>query len=279
MLARRVSAEGRTRAYVGGRAATAADLRELGGRLRRLLRSARAPQAHGRVRPARAARRLLRRRPSGPSRSDGGVARARARAGSRAASRCALGSAPATATSTCCGSSWRRSRRSRPRRKRRTCWPPSASGCARSTGFGPPPAPGARPSPRRPPTRPARRCSSPRPSGVADSVSGADPELDELIGRLGALRIEAEELGGELRRYLDVARRRSRRACRRSRSAWTASTGVKRKHGGSVRAVLEHAERCRAECDRLENAEEAIEQARGGAVGGRAAARASWRPS
>src|SRR4051812_15034570 len=33
VLARRVTAEGRTRAYVGGRSATAADLRELGGAL------------------------------------------------------------------------------------------------------------------------------------------------------------------------------------------------------------------------------------------------------
>ena len=33
VLARRVTAEGRTRAYVGGRSATAADLHELGGRL------------------------------------------------------------------------------------------------------------------------------------------------------------------------------------------------------------------------------------------------------
>ena len=33
VLGRRVSAEGRTRAFVAGRAATAADLRELGGRL------------------------------------------------------------------------------------------------------------------------------------------------------------------------------------------------------------------------------------------------------
>ena len=33
VLARRVGAEGRTRAYVQGRSATAADLRELGGRL------------------------------------------------------------------------------------------------------------------------------------------------------------------------------------------------------------------------------------------------------
>ncbi|MGG7380138.1 hypothetical protein ACQ7B2_15710, partial [Escherichia coli] len=33
LLARRVGAEGRTRAFVQGRGATAADLRELGGRL------------------------------------------------------------------------------------------------------------------------------------------------------------------------------------------------------------------------------------------------------
>ena len=31
---------------------------------------------------------------------------------------------------------------------------------------------------------------------------------------------------------------------------------LKRKHGGSVEAVLAHAERCRAEIERLENAEE-----------------------
>ena len=33
MLARRVSAEGRTRAYLGGRSVTAADLRDVGGAL------------------------------------------------------------------------------------------------------------------------------------------------------------------------------------------------------------------------------------------------------
>src|SRR5947209_17410650 len=33
VLARRVTAEGRTRAYVGGRSATAADLRDIGGAL------------------------------------------------------------------------------------------------------------------------------------------------------------------------------------------------------------------------------------------------------
>jgi DNA repair protein RecN (Recombination protein N) len=35
---------------------------------------------------------------------------------------------------------------------------------------------------------------------------------------------------------------------------------LKRKHGGSIEAVLEHGERCRAEIARLENAEEAAEE-------------------
>src|SRR5437870_676380 len=37
----------------------------------------------------------------------------------------------------------------------------------------------------------------------ADAVAGADPQLDALAARLRALRIEAEDLGGELRRYGD----------------------------------------------------------------------------
>ena len=67
MLARRVWRDGRTRAYVCGRAATVADLQELGGRLlsfygqhehRKLM------LAGG---PARGARRLLRWRPGDPA--------------------------------------------------------------------------------------------------------------------------------------------------------------------------------------------------------------------
>src|SRR5207302_8013624 len=68
------------------------------------------------------------------------------------------------------------------------------------------------------------------------------------------LRIEAEDLAGELRRYLegldaepgrleDVEARLDR------------YDRLKRKHGGSVEAVLAHAARCRAERERLESAE------------------------
>ena len=38
---------------------------------------------------------------------------------------------------------------------------------------------------------------------LADGVAGADSELDALAARLRTLRIEAEELGGELRRYAE----------------------------------------------------------------------------
>src|SRR5918994_680723 len=95
---------------------------------------------------------------------------------------------------------------------------------------------------------------------LAQSVAGADPELDALAERLAALRIEAEDLGGELRRYadsleaepgrLDVVEERLELYDR-----------LERKHGGSVAAVLEHAERCRGERALLEHAEVETERA------------------
>ncbi len=91
-------------------------------------------------------------------------------------------------------------------------------------------------------------------------VAGADPELDALAERLAALRLEAEELGADLRRYadsleaepgrLDVVEERLDLYDR-----------LERKHGGSVAAVLAHAEHCRAERARLEQAEVETERA------------------
>ena len=95
---------------------------------------------------------------------------------------------------------------------------------------------------------------------LAEPVAGADPELDALAERLAALRLEAEELGADLRRYadsleaepgrLDVVEERLELYDR-----------LERKHGGSVEAVLAHAERCRAERARLEQAEVETERA------------------
>jgi DNA repair protein RecN (Recombination protein N) len=95
---------------------------------------------------------------------------------------------------------------------------------------------------------------------LAGAVAGADAELDALAERLSALRLEAEDLGAELRRYadsleaepgrLDVVEERLELYDR-----------LERKHGGSVAAVLAHAERCRAERARLERAEVETERA------------------
>jgi DNA repair protein RecN (Recombination protein N) len=103
---------------------------------------------------------------------------------------------------------------------------------------------------------------------LAEGVAGADAALDALAERLTALRLEAEDLGGELRRYadsleaepgrLDVVEERLELYER-----------LERKHGGSVAAVLAHAERCRAERARLEQAEVETERAEAALAEGR----------
>jgi DNA repair protein RecN (Recombination protein N) len=93
-----------------------------------------------------------------------------------------------------------------------------------------------------------------------DGVAGVDAELDELAERWRALAIEADDLAGELRRYgegldadpaaLEVAEERL-----------AALDRLKRKHGGTVAAVLAHAAACRARRDELLGAEVALEEA------------------
>jgi DNA repair protein RecN (Recombination protein N) len=89
---------------------------------------------------------------------------------------------------------------------------------------------------------------------VAQPVAGVDAELDTLAERLAALRIEAEDLGGELRRYADSLEGEPGRL-QEVEERLELFDRLERKHGGSVTAVLEHAERCRAERDRLARAE------------------------
>ncbi len=94
---------------------------------------------------------------------------------------------------------------------------------------------------------------------LADSVAGADSALDGLAARLRALRIEAEDLGAEMRGYLEGLEADPARLAA-AEERLDAYERVKRKHGGTVRAVLEHAARCRAERERLEGAEVALER-------------------
>ena len=85
-------------------------------------------------------------------------------------------------------------------------------------------------------------------------VGGVDPELDALAERLGALAVELGDVAGGLRGYLDrIEADPGRLAAVEERLE--AIDRLQRKHGGSVESVLAHAERCRAEIERLEGAE------------------------
>jgi DNA repair protein RecN (Recombination protein N) len=95
---------------------------------------------------------------------------------------------------------------------------------------------------------------------LGGGVAGVDAGLDELLGRATALRIEAEDLGGELRRYVDGLEAEPG-ALQAVEERLEAYDRLERKHGGSVAAVIEHAEHCRVARERLEGAEVAIERA------------------
>jgi DNA repair protein RecN (Recombination protein N) len=95
--------------------------------------------------------------------------------------------------------------------------------------------------------------------GQLEAVADADPDLAPLLERLQAVRYEAEDLGSELRRYavgLDGAPGRLEEV--EDRLALFAR--LERKHGGSIADVIRHAERCRERRDQLQNADVALEE-------------------
>jgi DNA repair protein RecN (Recombination protein N) len=89
---------------------------------------------------------------------------------------------------------------------------------------------------------------------LLQGVGGVDVELDALAERLGALAVELGDVAGELRSYTDgIEADPGRLAAVEERL--DAVDRLQRKHGGSVESVLAHAERCRTEIERLEGAE------------------------
>ncbi len=91
-------------------------------------------------------------------------------------------------------------------------------------------------------------------SGLA-AVADLDPELDAIAERLRAAAVELDDLAAGLRTYLDGIEAEPGRLDA-VEERLDALDRLKRKHGGSIEAVLAHAERCRTEIERLENAEE-----------------------
>src|SRR4051794_34594184 len=95
-----------------------------------------------------------------------------------------------------------------------------------------------------------------------EGVAGIDAQLDALADRFRAVTVEVDDLASELRRYAeDLDAEPGRLDIVEARLA--ALDRLKRKHGGSIAAVLEHAEECRRRRDELTGAEEALEQAEG----------------
>ena len=105
----------------------------------------------------------------------------------------------------------------------------------------------------------------------ARAAQHLDPALGQLADRLEALRLEAEDLGAELRSYLDGLDADPGRL-QEVEERLDRYEHLARKHGGSVGAVLAHAESCRERLASLDNRDEALERVGADLAEARAAA-------
>ena len=239
MLARRVSAEGRTRAYLNGRVARrSGDLRDA---RRRACSSFYGQHEHRKLTLASAQLDMLdgfcgAEQAAAARRVRGGLRDGRASCAPRSRS-CAARGGRARPRARPARVRARRDRggstRARPRRREllaererlRHLEGAARRGAGRRRGAGARGAAGA-----------ARRALLGEAGRAARRASaGVDPQLDALAERCARAAIEADDLAAELRRYARGRRGRARARSRRSRSAWRRSTGSKRKHGGTSR--------------------------------------------
>jgi DNA repair protein RecN (Recombination protein N) len=261
VLARRVSPEGRTRAYLGGRSATAADLRDVGGALlsfygqhehRKLtLASAQLEILDGFCGDAHAARLQAFGEAYARERElRGRLQELEARAGARDRELDLLEwelqeideARPSESEEAELVAERERLRHLE------ALLAAAAGGVAALTGDG---------------DGPGSDGVTAALAGAArslESVRGVDAALDGLADRVAALAVEADDLATELRAYgegveatpgrLDEVEERLALLDR-----------LKRKHGGTLAAVIAHAEECRRRRDELVGAEEALEDA------------------
>ncbi len=88
---------------------------------------------------------------------------------------------------------------------------------------------------------------------------GVDPELDKLAEAARGLRVELQELAGELRGYAEGIEAEPGRL-EQVEERLDVLDRLKRKHGGSIDSVLAHAGHCRTEIETIEGAEEATDR-------------------
>src|SRR4051794_29359880 len=272
VLARRVSAEGRTRAYLGGRSATAADLRDVGGALlsfygqhehRKLtLASAQLGILDGFCGPEQAERRAACAEAYAEARAaEAALDELQARAGARDRELDLLvweleeieRAAPSEAEEAELAAERERLRHLEGLRGAVAGGLAALEGdSSGDSGFSGGASGGA------------ATASLAAAAAALSALAGVDPALDALSARASALAVEADDLAGELRRYgegidatggrgliLDEVEERLGQFDR-----------LKRKHGGTIQAVLAHAAECTRRRELLEGAEEALEDGR-----------------
>ena len=256
VLGRRVSAEGRTRAFVQGRAASAEDLRELGRRLVAFY----GQHEHRKLTVASAQLEVLDRFAGPDHRSalaDLGAAHRHAgaltkratelrdRGGARERDRdllaFELGEIDALGPSV-----EERAALAQERERLRSADTLRAAAAACVEALIP---------------------ESPDATGVGSLLAAAEAEalraaphdraLAELAERVAALRIEAEDVGAEVRRYHDELEAEPGRL-EEVEGRLDLYERLERKHGGTVEAVLDHAESCRTRLDELDDSGAAL---------------------
>ncbi len=255
VLGRRVSAEGRTRAYVGGRSATAADLRDVGGALlsfygqhehRRLtLASAQLEILDGFCGPEHAARRVAFAAAYAQERALAAeLEELRERAGARDRELDLLEweiaeidqAGPDVEEEAALLAERERLRHAEALRGA------VATGLAALEGSEDAGAAAVLAAAAR----------------TVDATTGVDGGLDALNARLSALALEADDLANDLRRYGEsIEAAPGRLDAVEDRLALL--DRLERKHGGTVEAVLAHAAQCRARRDALAGAEASLQ--------------------
>ena len=257
VLARRVSAEGRTRAYLNGRSATAADLRDVGGALlsfygqhehRKLtLASSQLEILDGFCGPEQAERRAAFAAVHARERAlREELAALRERAGARDREldllEWELGEIEAAAPS-----EGEEAELTAERERLRNLEGLRMAAAGGIEALAPESGDGA-------------ASALAGAARALEAMRGVDAALDVLGERAGALAVEAEDLAGELRRYGEAVDAPPGRLDE-VEERLALLDKLKRKHGGTIAAVLAHAEACRTRRDELAGAEEALESA------------------
>ncbi len=256
VLARRVSAEGRTRAYVSGRSATAADLRDAGTALlsfygqhehrKLMLASAQLEILDGFAGPEQGERRDAYRALYLQERAlSARLAELHERAGARDRELDLLEweleeidrAEPSEAEETALESERSRLRHVEALRTAAATGVGALAGDSEDGG--------------------GASLALASAAAALESASGVDAELDALAGRVRALSLEAEDLVHELHRYAEGVEAAPGRLDE-VEERLTLLDRLKRKHGGTIAAVLEHAEACRVRHAELAGVEEAI---------------------